>query len=344
MTAANVALAARPDQVPSGTEGICSLLRYKAVFGQPRWRDVPKEIRALDPSVQVWEERSLLYACGGCDQTAFRLDWVRRHHPDWIMHTASGAEVHPLRHPSWVLLAFGDAQYQDAWANEVRKSLAAGGWTGVDIVDAGNRPRWSGTPVDPATGRPLAEEDRVTDLAEALSLIHAAMRTQGFFVLAQNGPPGVIEPAEINSADGVAAGDGFAALRGWRWERLLRYYQQVQKEAGWAYVWETAPAGDQRRIVYGLASYLLVATPNGAYGAPAGTAPAAVYDLDLGPPDPGTPVARIGEAWARSYPSGFVAVNPSDLSTTLSMGRAGRVTLPPGSAAIAAGTRLVTTF
>ena len=341
----SVPLAIRlPGRPPPGRPAICPLVRYQSVFTSPAWERTPKEIRAAEPGAQVWQERSLLYSCERCDLAAFHLPWIRAHHPEWILHTADGAEIHPADHPGWVLLDFGDPAYQGAWSLRVQQSLRAGGWTGVDAVDAGNAPEWSGTPVDPRTQADLAPDDRITYLAQALSLVHAAMRTQGFFLLAQNGPPEIIEPAQINSADALDAGAGFARLRRTAWDTLLNYYLQVGRERAGAYVFESGPDTGGSRDVYGLASYLLVATPQGAYGVATGAPLTSLYDIDLGAPNPDVPAARMGEAWARTYPGGAVAVNPSDLPAELTLGAAGQITLPAGGAAIVVGSRLVTSY
>ena len=343
--ATTIPLALRlPPQPPAGGSSICPLVRYRDVFATAAWGATPQELRAVDPDAQAWQVRSLLYSCQTCDLAAFHLPWIRAHHPDWILRTAGGAEIHPEDHPGWVLLDFGDADYQGAWARRIQQSLTDGGWTGVDVEDAGNEPGWSGTPVDPRTDAVMESDDRVTYLAQALSLVHAAMRTQGFFLLAQNGPPHIIEPAQINSADALTAGMGFARLRGAAWTSLLRYYLQVQRERVAAFVFESGADPGERRDVYGLAAYLLVATPRGAYGLAPDTAPSPLYDVDLGEPDPDVLATRVGEAWRRTYPDGAVAVNPSDLPTILALGDAGTITLPPGGAAIAVGSRLVTSY
>jgi hypothetical protein len=333
-----------PAHPTSGDASICPLVSYRSVFATSAWGAMPKQLREADPDVQVWQARSLLYTCERCDAAAFRLPWIQDHHPEWILHTADGAEIHPDEHPGWVLLDFGDAGYQGAWSLRIQQSLTDGGWTGVDVADAGNAPGWSGTPVDPRTGAELEPDDRATYLAQAMSLVHAAMRTHGFFLLARNGPPSIVEPAQINSADALTAGTGFARLHGAAWTELLRYYLQVQRERGAAFVFEAGPDPGERRDVYGLAAYLLVATPEGAYGLAPGSAATPLYDLDLGAPDPDVLAEQVGEAWRRTYPNGAVAVNPSDLPTELSLGAAGAITLPPGGAAIAVGSRLVTSY
>jgi hypothetical protein len=333
-----------PSQPDPGGASICALARYRAVVATEAWGTMPKELRAVEPGAAVWQVRSLLYSCESCDEAAFHLPWIREHHPGWILQTADGAEIHPADHPDWVLLDFGDPAYQGAWSLRIQQSLEAGGWTGVDVADAGNEPEWSGTPVDPRTQTAMAADDRVTYLAQALSLVHAAMRTQGFFLLAENGPPDIVEPTQINSADALTAGDGFARKRNADWLTLLRYYLQVGRQRAAAYVFESGPDTSNRRDVYGLAAYLLVATPQGAYGLADGAQPSPLYDLDLGSPNPDVPAEQVGEAWRRAYPDGAVAVNPSDLPTELTLGKAGEITLPAGGAAIAVGARLLTSY
>jgi hypothetical protein len=344
VSSTSVPLAVRLPPRPAPGTPICPLVRYRAVLATAAWGETPKELRAVDPEVEAWQVRSLLYSCQTCDLAAFHLPWIREHHPDWILRTADGDEIHPEDHPGWVLLDFGDAGYQSAWALRIQQSLTAGGWTGVAVEDAGNDPGWSGTPIDPRTGTELQPDDRVTYLAQALSLVHAAMRTQGFFLLAQNGPPHIVEPTQINSADALTAGVGFARLRGADWSSLLHYYLQVQRERVAAYVFESGTDAGGKRDVYGLAAYLLVATPRGAYGLAPGATVSPLYDLDLGAPDPDVLAVQVGEAWMRTYPDGAVAVNPSDLPTALTLGKAGTITLPPGGAAIAVGSRLVTNY
>ena len=60
------------------------------------------------------------------------------------------------------------------------------------------------------------------------------------------------------------------------------------------------------------------------------------------PSAPADPATRDGEVWVRTYPDAVVAVNPSDIAGSVSMGSAGQVTIPPRSAAIEAGGHLLT--
>lgn len=340
-----VALLAEPASQPTARAQICELATdFRNVVMEPAWDAAAKALLAVNHDVGLWQRRTLLLACTGCRSSGLDLAQVRDDHPQWILHDSAGREVHLVGHPDQVLLDFGDPDYQGAWSLRIQQSLDAGGWTGVAVVDAGNAPEWSATPVDPRTQTELDPGDRATYLAQALSLVHAAMRTHGFFLLAQNGPPEIVEPAQINSADALDAGAGFARLRGSAWLTLFEYYMQVQRERTAAFVFESGPDPGPKRDVYGLAAYLLVATPQGAYGLAPGSSPASLYDLDLGAPDPDVVAEQVGEAWRRTYPNGAVAVNPSDLPTELTLGDAGEITLPAGGAAVTVGSRLITSY
>jgi hypothetical protein len=335
-----VPLAFAPAQPPSRATARCLSAQYTAVIGPQSWGNLPSVIRKPDPGLAAWQERSLLYACNGCGLAGFGLAWVRDHHPSWILHSAQGTEIHPQEHPGWVLLDFADPKYQSAWALHVRKSLAAGGWTGVNVIDADNDPDWSDTPIDPATGSLMTEARRRRHLADALALIRATLKIQGFSLLADNGPPSVIDFFQVNSTDAVSLRDGFARVSGPDWNTLLRYFRHASGEGVGTYV------GDRPRLtraqeIYGLASFLLVAIPrDSAYVAPAG-ASSPVYAIDPGTV-PTTPATADGPVWTRTYPNATVAVNPSDFAATVTLGSAGPVTLGPRSAAIEASGHLVT--
>ena len=114
---------------------------------------MPKRLRAADPDVQVWQERSLLYSVralrrGGVPAAVDPRSTI----PSGSCARPTGPRSTPTSTPGWVLLDFGDAGYQGAWSLRIQQSLTDGGWTGVDVADAGNEPGWSGTPVDPRTG------------------------------------------------------------------------------------------------------------------------------------------------------------------------------------------------
>jgi hypothetical protein len=336
-----VPLVFAPARPPTLERARCLGVQYAAVIGTLAWRDLPKTMHGATPGVVAWQQRSLLYACNRCGLAGFGLGWVRAHHPGWILHSVQGTEIHPHDHPSWVLLDFTDPRYENAWGLHVRKSLAAGGWTGVDVIDADNDPDWTDTPVNPATGQLMTERQRRQRLADALALVRATLKIQGYSLMAENGPPDTIDFHQINSTDAVSLRDGFGRLSDTDWETELRYYQHA---AGWevgTYV-QDRPGLTRRQMLYGLAAYLLVAIPrDSAYVAPAGPNDP-MYAIRPGTP-PTTPATADGGVWTRTYPNAVVAVNPSDLPATVTLGSAGAVTITAHGAAIESGGHLLST-
>jgi len=335
-----IPLAFAPAASPTRAQARCLAVQYAAVIGRQSWGRLPRVMRAAGSSLAVWQSRSLLYACNGCGLAGFGLAWVQAHHSDWILHSPLGTEVHPNEHPNWVLLDFANPRYQYAWAVHVRHSLAAGGWTGVEVIDAGNDPDWSDVPLDPTTDKPMTEVHRRRYLARALTLVRAALKIQGYSLLADNGPASTVNFDQINSTDAVSAGRGFAGLSGDDWDTEFHYYQHVGSWEVGAYVPDPPPVRKNRRL-FGLASYLLVAIPRqSAYIAPMGPQ-APLYSIHPGAP-PDTPAMAVGSAWVRTYPNAVVAVNPSQIAAVVELGSAGRVNLPPRSAAIATDGHLLT--
>ena len=334
-----VPLAFAPAKAPTVARARCLGAQYTAVIGPQSWGTLPKLIRKPDSSVAAWQARSLLYACDHCGLAGFGLTWVRAHHPGWVLHSPQGTEVHPAQHADWALLNFSNPKYQYAWAVHVRKSLAAGGWTGVDVIDADNDPDWSDTPIDPATGAPMTEVDRRRYLAQALTLVRATLKIQLYSLLADNGPPAVVSFDQVNSTDAVILRDGFGRLYGDAWETELRFYLHV---AGWesgTYVADR-PGLSRAQMVFGLASFLLVAIPrDSAYVPPTG-ASSPLYAIQPGTA-PTTPPTDHGGVWTRDYPNAAVAVNPTDFPATVTLGSAGPVTLGPRSAVIESGGHLL---
>jgi hypothetical protein len=335
-----VPLAFAPARAPTLAVARCVGAQYTAVIGPQSWGTLPSLIRKPYASVAAWQERSLLYACDHCGLAGFGLTWVRHHHPGWILHAPVGTEVHPQEHPDWALLNFSNPKYQYAWALHVRKSLAAGGWTGVDVIDADNDPDWSDTPIDPATGETMTEGHRRQYLASALTLVRAALKIEGYSLLADNGPPSIVSFDQVNSTDAVHLRDGFARLSGEAWTTELRYYRHV---AGWesgTYVTDR-PGLSRAQMLYGLASFLLVAIPRDSAYVPPTSADSPLYAIHPGTA-PTTPPTADGAVWMRTYPSATIAVNPSDFAATVTLGSAGPVTLGPRSAAIEASGHLLT--
>ena len=139
-----VPLAFAPAQAPSVARARCVGVQYAAVVGRLDWGDAaeghaPRQIRTCSRgSSDRCCTRATAAAWPGSASTG-----CAHHHPTWIMHSPQGTEIHPGEHPDWVLLNFTNPKYQYAWALHVRHSLAAGGWTGVEVIDADNDPDWS---------------------------------------------------------------------------------------------------------------------------------------------------------------------------------------------------------
>jgi hypothetical protein len=336
-----VALTDQPPAVPSPGDAACLAERYANLVGDASWGTLPRVIAATSPATRTWQRRLLQYAvddCSDCAQAGLDLAWVRRHHPEWILHDVLGREVHPVDHPSWVLLDFGNPEEQAAWADRVELSLAAGGWTGVEVTDASNLPKWTSLPMDPRTDLPMTEVDRATYLAQALTLVRGALKTSGFSLVAVNVPPSIVEPSQIGSTDGVTVRMGFARLRDDAWQQLFDYFQAADGRFVGAWVADRRGPFDRSQLVYGLASYLLVSGPLSSYEVDADPADP-LYRIDPGEPLKGA--EPVHGAWVRTFARGVVAVNPGEVSVTVPLGSTGDRTLPPGGAAIVTAAGLV---
>ena len=162
----------------------------------------------------------------------------------------------------------------------------------------------------------------------------------GYSLLAANGPPSVIDFDQINSTDTVTTGDGFAHLSGPAWNTELNYYRQVGIWQVGTYVPDRGPLS-RAQAVYGLAGFLLVQIQrSSAYVAP-DPAGSPLYAIQPGKPSDNPPVQQ-GPVWLRTYPNGMVAVNPSNIAATVTLGAAGQVVMGPESAAIETNGHLIT--
>lgn len=334
-----IPLALRLKLPPPRTRALCIARQYAAVFAVAQgWGRLPSVMRAENHSMQLWDESSLLYACENCRTGVFSLPWLRANHPDWIMHDTQGLEVHPVGEPGLTLLDFTNLDYLAAWSARVVTVLSRNGFTGVDVVDAGNDQRWDGVPV--AHNQDLRHallEGAVLrrQIAKALSITRAPLLQAGFLLAAENGPPADVAANQINSTDAVSVGEGFAKRTGESWNDLFRYFRRAFLEHVAPVVWDDSPHLTQAQRVFGLASYLLIAiAPVSAYG-PGDDASNPLYQLSLGPNDESSPVLVDG-VWTRTYAHGMVAVNPTVAPATVKMGTKS-VILPPYSAAIEVG-------
>jgi hypothetical protein len=330
-----VSLLTEPRREPSATGAACLARTYTNIVASPAWTDLPKQVGATSDKVFTWQRRVLQYGfepCRQCPRPGVDLAMVRAQHPEWILHDANGNEIHPVGHTDWVLFDFSNVEFQAAWGAAVAAELSGSRWTGVDIVDATNVPNWSSQPIDPATHAPMTEASRRVYLAEALSVVRAAMKTSGFSLVAFNGPPSIIDRGQIASTDAVDVGLGFARLTGSQWDVLFQYFQETVETHVGAWVQDLGRLTRSQRI-YGLASYLLVSGPFSSYGVDSGTE-SSLYDVALG--DAVAPAQAQGGVWVRTFAGGYVAVNPSSA--------AGSVTLPDGTAVdVAAGGAVIQT-
>jgi hypothetical protein len=330
-----VALAIRPATEPAGTELDCEIRGYTNFVGPPSWNAMARAVTAVGNGGHAWQERILLWgypSCTACLDPVLDLKDVMHDHPDWILRNVEGQPVHPLSHPGWVLYDFGNVDFQTAWANAMVADLqSAGGWSGIDIVDAGNDPDWTSEPVDPRTGKIMTDSDRVKYLAQALTLVTNVMHISGYNLIAQNGPPSIIEGDQIGSTDGVSVGSGFVGREGDSWTELFDYFQEAVTRYVGSWVWD-----DQRRLtrdeaLFGLASYLLVSGPLSTYGVHYRES-YAIYHIDVGAPN--APATIISGVYVRQFANATVAVNPGSVSQTVDLPTAGSVTIEPGEALI----------
>lgn len=341
----SISLAVRPARTPSRAQALCLAREYAVVIGTRAWGDLPTAMASVPKArmTTIWQQRSLMYACDSCRDAVFGVTYLRKHHPGWIMHTASGAEVHPAGHPEQVLVNVGNQHFDRAWAQRIINQLTPQGWTGVDVVDLGNDPSFTGVPIDPASRRPLGERQRRAAVERALELIRATFATQSTVLeLVGRIPPlSVVAPDEINSTYAVDGGGGFARLTGTAWEQAFDYYAAAWSKLNNSYVFDSggAPLSPSQKV-YGLASFLLIATPQSAYGAP-GSPADPLYQRTLGAPCACDRPLQHGDVWTRAYPNGAVAVNPYGAQATVQLPGGRTIALPPASAAIVDGDRVI---
>ena len=271
-------------------------------------------------------------ACRGCPKPGLDLAEVRRDHPEWILHDEAGAEVHPADHPDWVLFDYGNVKFQQAWAERVTDQLSAGGWTGIELLDAGNTQRWSGQPIDPVTGEPMTEADRGAlprpghrggaGMAEDQRLLAGGRQRHSV-----GGRPG---PDREHRA--VTLGAGFASRTGVSWQTLFTYFQAAVTAHVGAWIEDDGELDTNRRV-YGLASYLLVSGPQSSYGIDQDVAADPLYRVDPG--EPLDPATQNGGVWTREFSAGSVAVNPGADAEQVTLKFGGTVTVPASGAVIA---------
>jgi hypothetical protein len=333
--APKASLAIRPSTEPIGNELDCDIREYTNFVGPPSWTDMAHAVTSAGAGDHAWQQRILLWgypACTGCIDPVLDMKNVEHDHPDWILRNTAGQPVHPLSHPGWVLYDFGNVNFQTAWANAMVADLQSdGGWSGIDIADAGNDPDWTSEPIDPRTGKVMTDSDRIRYLAQALTLVTNVMHISGYNLIAQNGPPSIIEGDQIGSTDGVSVGDGFVGREGATWVELFDYFQEaVQRYVG-AWVWDDQSRLTRDQAVFGLASYLLVSGPLSTYGVHYDEANP-IYQIDPGTAD--APATVTDGVYVRQFADATVAVNPGPTRQTVQLPTVGKVTIEPGEALI----------
>ena len=330
----------RPPTVAAAT---CIGRTYTNVVA-PDWPGLPAHVQDGDQGVHVFQERVLQYGftpCRDCPRPGLDLAEVRRDHPDWILKDASGADVHPPGHPGWVMFDISNPDYLAAWATAVETQLGDGGWTGVELVDAGNLPAWTNSPIDPNTGQDMTVSDHARYLAEAMAEVRGGLKSNNFAVIALNQPYTIIDPHQIASSDAVSVERGFARLRGSAWTSLYTYFEAALDARVGAWVWDGGKLDHQQRV-FGLASYLLVSGLWSGYSVLPGPE-RALYELNPGVPS-AAPI-RQGDALVREFDSGAVAVNPGPAPATVQLpGQSAPLVLPAEGAVIEVKGRLTTSF
>ncbi|HET6848236.1 MAG TPA: putative glycoside hydrolase [Gaiellales bacterium] len=329
---------------PTAEQAACIGRTYLNIMA-PAWNGLAQDVHAADPSVHVWQTRSLQYGfspCGGCPEPGLDIEQVRDHHPEWILHDAAGEEVHPPDHPSWVMFDISNVDYLQAWADAAENDLTDGGWSGAVLVDAGNGPAWVSPPIDPATGKPMTDAAHAIYLAKAMATVRGGLKTHGFSMIAENGPFTVIDAAQIGSSDAVSVGRGFALLQGEAWDALYSYFEEALDRLVGAWVWDDEPRLTRDQRIFGLASYLLVSGPASAYAVTPGHE-TSLYNLN-----PGLPTDlpdRHDGAVVRAFDSGAVAVNPGAAPAVIELpGETRSFTLPPGGAVIEVKGKLTASY
>lgn len=329
------ALAVRPSSEPIAEELDCDIRSYTNFVAPPSWTTLAHAVTSAGDGDHAWQERILLWGyppCTGCLDPVLDLKKIEQEHPDWILRNEDGQPVHPLRHPGWVLYDFGNVDFQTAWANAMVADLQSeGGWSGIDIADAGNDPDWTSEPIDPQTGKVMTDHDRIRYLAQALTLVTNVMHISGYNLIAQNGPPSIIEGDQIGSTDGVSVGTGFVGREGGSWVQLFDYFQEAVERYVGSWVWDDRQRLTRDESVFGLASYLLVSGPLSSYGVHYDEANP-IYQIEVGAPD--APATVIDGVYTRQFADATVAVNPGSTPQTVQLPTVGKVTIEPGEALI----------
>ena len=302
-------------------------------------------LKRANPAVQVWVYKNLsgvrsddcLTAtdnCGSCapgvDDSKFLSSgmgycWVRRHHPDWLLHAAgTGRRLEFNGYPKTWETNYGSRLYLRQWIGNVIADVHRHGWDGVKVDNA----------LTTADAYGLTQEYPTS----------AAVQRATYSALREVGP--ALQRAGIRAVYNVGFAPKFPGL----WQRWLSAVDGLQQEfylsfspqpnavgqAWTAYQAEIAScvkmhkscwfhAGSHSDMVtsrtrnYALASYLLVADAR-QYLAVGDSATVNVTPCwSLGRPI-GLEHRVRGEAWRRKFTAGIAVVNPTRSSVTADLG------------------------
>jgi hypothetical protein len=287
---------------------------------------------------------------GGCGcWEADVLGRLRREHPEFLLHDASGGEVSTflgeLPRGRQLAVDVGDPRFVDWWADVTLEEVHRHGWDGVfaDNVVRGQfgDGSWSATPVDPRTRAPYTTAAYRTDMLAALRRLRARYDAAGKLVVVNHSAgwrsfdddPTVRAQALV--PHGVELED-FAYTFGGKpqpeadWLRQLRYLDALNR-AG-VLTWaggESLMHGDRREYV--LATYLLTRRGRSVVGdvnAVGTWWPALARDLGGARGDfycvEGPPCPAPGRVFARDFAEARALVNPGDATRSVPLGAAFR--------------------
>ena len=120
-------MAVRLGAPPTKQAADCLARSQSAVFGVGAWGDRTHEMLAINPTLQLWEARSLMYACNGCATGGVLADLISSAtSPSGSCTPPHGQVVHPVGHPNEILLNFANLNYQTLWAQRVASGLRPG--------------------------------------------------------------------------------------------------------------------------------------------------------------------------------------------------------------------------
>jgi hypothetical protein len=285
-----------------------------------------------------WYPGALLYKdCSGIypDQKD-----VLHEHPAWVLKDQSGNplfiqyDCDPGRNMcSHFAADVGNTGFRRWWLDEARQVLSRG-YRGLWIDDVNMSWRISNgrgefvNPVDPRTGKLMAEEDWRRYLAQFMEQIRSELPDIDIVHNAvwYAGPEGVrdrdpwirreYQAADyINNEHGVAGDEGLKGGTGeWSYDAKLEYYGRVHALGKGVIIDEVSDASNTAAgREYTLATYFLISTGRDAVGNQKILNSSewwSGYDVDLG--QPLGPIQHWNGVYRRDYSGGIALVNPPE--------------------------------